>query len=587
MKGIGFFWKVFGGTIAVVLISALVIYSSVLSTLGERVEQESRVVVAQQANLIAELARESWSLETGVLDHGALGRVARSLQGERITIINALGVVTFDSHEDPLVMDNHLQRAELQDPGAPVRRYSRTIGKEMLYCAIPVSVDGKLEFYARVAIASVEIEAQISALRRAIRDGVLLAALASLLFAALFARRVSGPLSRIAGLVDEVGRGRTDRRLKVESGDEVGQLARAVNNMADDLAGQIGRIERDKAEREAILATIAEGLVALDSQRRVLFINPPACQLLGVNAKQVVGDPLLDLARHPILAETVKRCAEAAETVHSHGTFGAGETERHVQLSATPLVGVEGVGSGCVLVLRDVTELRRLESVRRDFVSNVSHELKTPLTAMRGYVEAVLDDAEMSVEQRSSFLEKAQRNTQRLTSIVTDLLSLSRLESDEREFVLESRDVSELLREAESEMSDYAESRNIQILLPEPEQPLRVMVDTPAMLMALTNLISNAIRYSAAGGEVVVRASALEDEVHLEVQDQGAGIPPAELERIFERFYRVDKARSRNLGGTGLGLSIVRHVVNAHGGRVEVASKLGRGSTFSIVLKAS
>jgi two-component system, OmpR family, phosphate regulon sensor histidine kinase PhoR len=586
MRGVGFFWKVFGGTLAVVLLSALVIYSSVSSTLGERVEEESRIRVAQQAELVAELAFESWSLETRSASQDAMGRVAVDLQGSRVTLIEADGTVSFDSHEDPIVMDNHAQRAEVLNPGKAVRRYSRTLGREMLYCASAVNVEGEPEFYARVAMATVDIEAQIGALRRAVRDGVLLAALASMLFAALFARRITGPLSRIAGLVDEVGMGRTARRLKVESADEVGQLARAVNEMADDLHGQIDRIEHDRSEREAILATIGDGLVALDSERRVLYINLPACELLGVSTGQVVGDPLLDLARHPILVDILNKCSESSETVHSPGTFGAGEAERYVQLSATPLVEVEGVGGGCVLVLRDVTELRRLESVRRDFVTNVSHELKTPLTAMRGYVEAVISDTDMDAELRESFLSKAHRNTHRLASIVTDLLSLSRLESDEREFVLESRDVSELFREAESEMADYAESRNIKVLLPEPEPPIKVLVDTPAITLALTNLISNAIRYSAEGGEVKLSVCAAEGEVRLEVQDQGAGIPPAELDRIFERFYRVDKARSRSLGGTGLGLSIVRHVVNAHGGRIEVQSAPGEGSTFSIVLTA-
>ncbi|MCL4158220.1 UNVERIFIED_CONTAM: hypothetical protein GTU68_061410 [Idotea baltica] len=306
---------------------------------------------------------------------------------------------------------------------------------------------------------------------------------------------------------------------------------------------------------------------------------------MGVRAEDVVGHPLLDLARHPVLVDILAKCCDSSETLHAHGTFGAGEGERQVQLSATPLAEVAGVGSGCVLVLRDVTELRRLESVRRDFVTNVSHELKTPLTAMRGYVEAVIDDPAMDAEQRTTFLNKAQRNTHRLASIVTDLLSLSRLESDEREFVLESRDVSELFREAEDEMADYAENRNIKLLIPESEVPVKVMVDTPAIVLALTNLISNAIRYSPEGGEVTLTAHIADGDVHLEVQDRGAGIPPAELDRIFERFYRVDKARSRNLGGTGLGLSIVRHVVNAHDGRIEVKSQVGEGSTFSIVLK--
>ncbi len=250
MKGIGFFWKVFGGTLAVAMISALVIYSSVLSTLGQRVEQESRVRVAQQADLVAELALEAWSPDSKAAIQAAMARVATDLQGSRVTLIEADGLVTYDSHEDPVVMDNHGQRAEVLEPGIPVRRYSRTLGKEMLYCTSTVRVTGEPEFYARVAVATVEIEEQISALRRAIRDGVLLAALASMVFAALFARRLTGPLSRIVGLVDEVGKGQTDRRLKVESADEVGQLARAVNVMADDATQRSSETASEKSRED-------------------------------------------------------------------------------------------------------------------------------------------------------------------------------------------------------------------------------------------------------------------------------------------------------------------------------------------------
>jgi two-component system phosphate regulon sensor histidine kinase PhoR len=239
---------------------------------------------------------------------------------------------------------------------------------------------------------------------------------------------------------------------------------------------------------------------------------------------------------------------------------------------------------GSVLELRDVTDLRRLEAVRRDFVSNVSHELKTPLTAMRGYLEAMIEDEEMPEGLRHSFVQKAHRNTERLAAIVGDLLSLSRLESEEHELAFEPLEVGELLEVVAEDLRDLADSRRQAVVCTTPDGPLEVDADAQALGMALNNLVSNALQYSPEGEEVHVTASVEGDQVRIDVVDRGPGIPHEEQERIFERFYRVDKARSRKLGGTGLGLSIVRHVMAAHGGRVELESEPGVGSRFSLLL---
>ncbi|MFT7486117.1 MAG: two-component system phosphate regulon sensor histidine kinase PhoR [Candidatus Paceibacteria bacterium] len=586
MNALGFIWKVFGGMVAVILIAALVIYVSVLPALDERVTSETEVYVVQSASLVAELASATWQAGIEWADQQPLHRAAAALEGSRVTLITADGKVGYDSHEDPQVMDNHLGRPELQDPGVPIRRFSRTLQKEMTYCAEPVIVNGETRAYARVAIATVDLRARIAGWRAAIRNGVLLASLASLLFAAFFSQRLTRPLSNIASLVDEVGRGRTSRRLKVEGHDEVGRLARAVNKMADDIASHIERIEQDGAEREAILSTMTDGVLAMDHERRVLFINDPGCVFLQATEAEVLGKPIWELIRLSVLNELLDRCANEGLAVRGHADFETPEGQRNVEMSAAPMVELEGSSSGCVLILRDVSELRHLEAVRRDFVTNVSHELKTPLTAMRGYVEAVLEDDSMEPERRISFLTKAQRNTERLSAIVTDLLSLSRLESEEREMVFESRDVGELFGEAQAEVLDFAESHCIRIELQSPTPPIQVEVDTPMLVLALSNLISNAVRYSPNGAVVWLSARCAANEVRLEVKDHGPGIPPQDLDRIFERFYRVDKARSRNLGGTGLGLSIVNHAIHAHEGRVEVASEVGKGSTFTLVLKA-
>ncbi|MFT7668280.1 MAG: two-component system phosphate regulon sensor histidine kinase PhoR [Planctomycetota bacterium] len=585
MGRVSIFWKVFGRSLGVVLITALVIYLSVLRALEARAEAVTEQRVTQESILVAELAGAAWSSAEAEPEEAVLLRASQALQGARVTLISADGVVLFDSHEAPASMDNHLERSEIKQLGSVMTRFSRTLGKEMIYCAAPIMIEGQLRGYARIAIATVVREAQIAEVRGAVRNGILLAGLAASLLAAIFARSVTRPLTQIAGLIDEVGKGETSRRLHVGSRDEVGQLATTVNKMADEMATKIGRIERDKGEREAILAAMTDGLLALSPEQRVRFINRPACELLGTTAEAAKGAPLWEICRSSELNALLEKCTESTASLNSLGHFATSEGERIVAISAVPMAGVsEGDTGGWVLVLRDETELRHLEAVRRDFVSNVSHELKTPLTAMRGYVEAVYDDDEMPLAQRRSFLAKAQKNTERLTAIVSDLLSLSRLESEESDLSMEAVNASDLIQEAETEMADLAGSRRIELRTKMPEEPLAVMVDASAFLMAITNLISNAIQYSPEGAEVQLSARLEGEEVWFDVEDNGPGIPAQELDRVFERFYRIDKARSRTLGGTGLGLAIVRHAAAAHGGRVEVKSVLGVGSTFSLVL---
>lgn len=584
MNGIGFFWKVFGGMVAVVLITASVIYFSVLPALNARVTHATEQSVVQSAALVAELAAAGWNPERDGMDLESMERASAGMPGCRVTLIAADGRVAFDSHQDPTLMDNHLSRAEMQTPGVPVIRHSRTLGKEMTYCVTPVMVGSEHRGFARAAIATVDLEARAEGLWHAIRNGVLLASLASLLFAAFFARHVTGPLSRIAALVGEVREGGGLQRLKIEGADEVAQLARAVNDMTENLGTQIQRIESDRAERQAILSTMTDGVLALDHEQRVLFINGPACHLLKVDEVQAVGAPLWEWTRHSGLRDLLLRCEELAQPVHGQGHFEGPAGERSIEMSAAPLVELEGVERGCVLVFRDVTELRHLEGVRRDFVSNVSHELKTPLTAMSGYLEAVLLDGEMETAQRQTFLTKAMRNTERLTAIVTDLLSLSRLESNGEELQSEPRDAWELIHETIDELRDLADDRGVELVSVDTSGPVTALVDSQSMRLALSNLISNGIRYSPRGAQLRLYVCVDAGEVRFDVEDQGDGIPAQDLERIFERFYRVDKARSRGLGGTGLGLAIVRHAMGAMGGRVEVQSELGQGSTFSLFL---
>jgi two-component system phosphate regulon sensor histidine kinase PhoR len=583
----GFFWKIFGGTVAVISITAFVVYLVAVPTLARSLQKDTELRVRQETRLAAELAVD---VLTGEADPAHLARIERAVEDlgtSRLTIIDTTGRVLLETQADASEMDNHATRPEFMEPGSIVTRWSETVEQDMTYVAQPVRLDGSLLGFARMALPLEDQEGRIADLRRAIRQGSLLAALFSLVLAGIFARRVTKPLTEIADLVSEIGTKQTTRRLDVRREDELGQLARAVNRMADDLQGQIARVERDRAEREAIFSAMADGLLAIDKQQNVLFINQPARHLLGVDEARIKGRPVWELVRNDDIIEVLERCLETEVRSRGESRLHTEDGDRTVELTAVPMAGTASANRGCVLELRDVTDLRRLEAVRRDFVSNVSHELKTPLTAMRGYLEAMLEDKDMPEALRASFIERAHRNTERLAAIVGDLLSLSRLESEEHELAFEPLDVVDLVEVVIGDLRDLADSRRQTVAYESPGGPLEVEADTQALGMAVSNLLSNALQYSPEGEEVRVAVSVDDDEVRIDVVDRGPGIPPEEQERVFERFYRVDKARSRKLGGTGLGLSIVRHVMAAHGGRVELESEPGRGSHFSLFLRRS
>lgn len=591
----GFFGKVFSGFVAVVLAAGLLVYFYALQGIEAQVYRSVEQRVAQEAELVAEVVKHSWVPEASGFELESLESLASRLVESRITILDARGKVLFDSHEAVEKMDNHLARSEIQQVRQPVTRFSDTRGEKMIYQACPVEVQGRTEAYARVAVSTADRDARAAQLLRATRTGVLLASLVALLIAFGIARLVSRPLTEIVRHVGGLGRGEVKQRLELKGAQEFEQLAQAINTMSDEIEHQIDSTLADKAEREAILSAMGDGLVAVDSEQRVLFINQAARELLQVQQADPVGVPIWELHRssswNQVLAEMDLQGATDGKPKFAECTLFQGDSELHLDVSAAVFGSPDFERAGIVFVLRDVTELRRLEAVRRDFVSNVSHELKTPLTAMRGFLDVVLSDPKMSEEQRNGFINKALRNSEHLSSIVSDLLSLSRLESNEHRLRFEVLDLGELLPAVEEEAEDLAESRRIEVHYHPAQPTLLVHADEAALRMALLNLVGNAIRYSSEGSRVDVRVTRHEaedgaqpPEAWIEVTDQGPGIPHSERERVFERFYRLDKVRTRGLGGTGLGLSIVRHVMATHGGRVELDSELGEGSTFRLIL---
>jgi two-component system phosphate regulon sensor histidine kinase PhoR len=397
-------------------------------------------------------------------------------------------------------------------------------------------------------------------------------------------RRLTRRLSKMVDAATAIAEGKSPLVLPADANDETGELVRALRRMDEQLQERHASLVRERNELAGVLASMLEGVVAVGPRQRIVQMNDVARSMLHVEKDDVVGEHIAEVT-------PVVEVCEILETVIRDNTQETDEirtltpnSTRVLQLHASPLREAGGDPGGAVLVLHDVTELRRLEAVRRDFVTNVSHELKTPLAAMQGLIETVIDDESLAVETRTQFLKRSLSQTARLAALVEDLLTLSRVESETSVMERTRLDVRRSLREAAERLEPIAKRSDLAFHLDLPSEPLLVMGDEEGVRQIADNLLDNAQKYTPPGGRIDLRARAEGREAVLDVTDSGIGIAEEHLDRIFERFYRVDKARSRSLGGTGLGLAIVKHLVEAHGGRIEVESTPGKGSSFRIRL---
>ncbi len=415
----------------------------------------------------------------------------------------------------------------------------------------------------------------------------------SFILSARLARRLGRSVRALIGVADKIGEGNSGQRVFSEGQDEIGELVSAFNRMSDQLDARIARLEEDRQQLRTILSGMVEGVVALDSDERILYANERATQLLGLpppssplssgRGEGGVGRRLWEVVRQRPLLDVVQRALDSSEPQREELGW-SGLNMRSLTVHAARLPGLPP--RGAVLVLHDTTELRRLERLRQEFVANVSHELKTPLSIIKACVETLLDGAVDDPQHRRSFLEQLDSQSNRLHALILDLLSLARIESGEELFEFQPLTVSEIVQSCLERHRPRAESKEqiLEIMPPAGDEALAVWADEEALEQILDNLLDNAVKYTPQGGRVCVRWRREGEQVCLEVADTGIGIPESDLPRIFERFYRVDKARSRELGGTGLGLSIVKHLVQAMHGSVHAASRAGQGTTFTIRL---
>ena len=599
MRNIRLFWQIFPACVGITIFSML-LAAWLATTTGrnfyiDHLKEEIRERALLVEPTISSLSRgQDRPLQDFVRQ---TGRRAAT----RITVIDAGGVVLADSNEDPTLMENHGKRPEVipalaGETGFSVRQ-SRTLGESMLYAAIPIELKPASPRGAlRLAIATTSIEAMLAALQwKLFGIGMAVIGLAALL-SLYSARRISRPLEEMKRGAEQLTKGRIDQLVKISSEHmsvEMAGLAGSINQMAEQINRRIRIIIQQRNELEAVFSSMADSVVAIDADKKIIRMNQAATTLFALPSEVVKGKAVQGIIRNAYVLELIDFTLAHNTQQEQKITLFNGTEPIILQTHAVPLRDEDNKSMGVLLVMNDLTKLNRLENIRQDFVANVSHELKTPITAIKGYVETLLDGALDDRENARRFLNIVVRQSNRLDAIVDDLLTLSRIEDkgNKDEITLIVDKVGPVLESALQTCAVHADEKNISVQVECDEDPI-APINTPLLEQAVINLLKNAIAYSPQGSLITLRCSHSknmrgEESVQLSVIDNGPGIAKEHLPRLFERFYRCDKARSRDQGGTGLGLAIVKHLVQAHNGTVEVESVPGKGSAFTITLPAA
>lgn len=576
------FLAVFGVASAALLLVATLVSLSLPGQTVRRIQQ----TLTNEARLIADALAEGGPLaQPGETEREAqaFGRLIEA----RVTFIAADGTVVGDSVvSGPALkaLDNHGSRPEVQEAAktglGSARRFSDTLRTDMLYVAVRASHPSIAT--VRLALPLTEVQAQVAAVRQLTLIALLAALVGSMALAAISSTLLTRRLNAIAAAARRFASGDLSRRVRDYEDDEIGTVARVLDATVSELAERVQELARERARDDAILAGMVEGVVVVDGGGRVQLVNPAARAILELG-EVAPGSHYLELVRHPDVAALLTAALEGRSPATTEFVLPRASDRRIVGRSAA--VSAPDA-NGAVLVLHDISDLRRADQMRRDFVANVSHELRTPLTAIRGYVEA-LGDEPVTAEDRARFLEVIGRHVQRMERLVKDLLRLAALDARQESLELSECRTEALLAGAVSDLGPLIESRSQRVDVQVDPSVSVIETDAPRLQDVLRNLLENAVNYSPPGCRIRLTATAADRKVIIQVSDEGPGIPEEDLERIFERFYRVDKARSRESGGTGLGLSIVKHLVDLLGGRVWAANRPEGGAVFTITLPAS
>ena len=580
-------WRLFFSYIFIVLGALGAAGWYFLQSIDSFLEEETTVELFARARMIENQIAPYWDPpDPDAVD--AICKQSGKASETRFTVILPSGLVIGDTWETPRNMDNHAGRPEvaaaLAGGRGKSRRFSNTLQQNVVYTAVAVKSDSQLIGVVRTAIPLVRMEAQIARMRTqfwAIGGVVALLALGVTL---AISRQYGRKMEELKQGAARLAEGELAHRLAMPDSEELAGLAESLNRMAAQLESRLQTVVSQRNQLEAVLASMLEGVIAVDREERIISVNPAAARWFDIDAEKVRGQSIPEAIRNLAIQNFVARSLQSRVpldddiTVYRNG-------ERILNIKSAPLLDLGPEPIGTLIVFNDVTQLRRLEDMRRDFVANVSHEIKTPLTAIKGFVETLHQGSAETPEEAQRFLGIVAKHVDRLNTIIEDLLMLSRIEDEgERgDIKREKTNLCVLFQNAVQICRPKADEKRIQIGI-EGGEGIAAMVDPVLLEQAVVNLLDNAVKYSDPEKQVRLLARAVDKEIQIQVQDHGIGIEKKHLPRLFERFYRVDKARSRALGGTGLGLAIVKHIAQAHGGHITVESRLGEGSLFTIHL---
>lgn len=570
-----YFVHMFGTYLLIIIVTVLVVSfvvgKQVRAVLEEKVEEE----LLTYARLIDNSSEKE--IESGV-------KQLAGISGSRVTIIDPSGKVLADSVVDATTIENHLDRPEVQEArvkgsGRSVR-VSRTTNVETMYVSI-LSRTAEPGGYIRLARPLKEVGGSIRALNISLLTSILILSVISVLLAFFFAYRFSKPINQMEEFTEKLRDGKTTGSLYLKEGGEMQQLASNINYLVRELQIQISAANEEKSKVLAAFASMSEGVLVLDIENRIEAFNRAFRNMIGSRYGEIRGKTLLEAFRSTDLQDFYERFI-ATENPISKVINIQEPVPRVFEITISTIKGLPHNDRKTMLVFHDVTRIKKLEKMRADFVANVTHELKTPLTAILGFIETLQAGAIDDRETAGKFLDVIDRQTSRLNRLIDDLLVISNIELGEMKFYFEGVSLGDSVNTALSMVEHKAREKELQIKKDMPENLPLVRADRDRLVQIFLNILDNAVKFNNPGGEVAVSASERDGGVEVRISDTGVGIPLSEISRLGERFYRVDKARSRELGGTGLGLSIVKHLMIAHEGRMDIESQLGHGTAVSL-----
>lgn len=572
------------------LISALIIGTMVLSSMFTMKEirksnyEEAKMRLIVTAKLIS---GELTNLGNTEIDYDRYVMSISNESGARVTIISPNGTVLGDSDGKSAEMESHYYREEVQKAYEGKtgfsQRFSRTLGKDMLYVAHPLKNPDGSTSVVRVALPMKSINDLFWPEATKVILISLSGILAAILISQKYVSRILNPIQKLSAASSRIAEGQYGLRIMHESQDEIGDMTRSFNLMSEKLQQNAQESKASAVKTKAILSSMINGIIAVDNEHRIMFINPVAETLLGIYEDKVKGHHVMEIIRSNQLDDCLERFL-ISDQIETTDIEIFEPSQRIISISTTPILSEEHQKLGGVILLQDVTEIRKLEQMRKDFVANVSHELKTPLTSIQGFVETLKSGAAEQKSIRDKFLDIIDLESTRLSTLIDDLLMLSDIENRTRYVTHDIIPVIKSVQEVVEMLSEQAQRKRILLTLAPPPALPNLMGNNGWFKQMMINLVDNAIKYTPEHGSVHIDLSTERDFLVIKVSDTGIGIDPEHLSRLFERFYRVDKARSRQVGGTGLGLAIVKHIVITMGGQISVTSNPGDGSVFTVCL---